>query len=461
MKKMLNKIETKYRISYEKMGNLTSYPFEKEYQKTYKQNFLSKLKNQKILDLNIKNLSEQKGYNNNFETSRNSDNKYSYMTLTPQNKLKLKSINNKGENNEQKILNKIFSDTIKFKYSDLPFFSITKKKINLSEDEETNKKLLKEDFIYRISHGDRFSFNNDFNNFNKNKSIKKGLTKNYLNNQNISNKILPDLELKLNINNFTDKKKKQIFLTSKEKYILFVKNKLNDLKSGNIFKNLEKDISNFNEEKNPTQNKEKDKKSLNIKNNLNKEKDANKLNITDNRKILKKAKSCIEKKVFNNKTVNTYIIDKNFSFNNNTKKPLKYPINFYLNKQLEIKKKRYEKQHKEGWKEFKRKINLRNLAYYSNKNSKNPLILCVLEPNRDLQKKKLTNKMIYMRESKIRDLLISQKLKYDYSKDDIKRLLNGKPPMKDFEVINKDDENEKNINSKTIYHKDKININHK
>ena len=63
------------------------------------------------------------------------------------------------------------------------------------------------------------------------------------------------------------------------------------------------------------------------------------------------------------------------------KKPLKYSINFYSNKQLEIKKKRYEKTHKEGWKEFKRKINIRNLHYNSNKNVKNPMVLCVLEPN--------------------------------------------------------------------------------
>ena len=170
-----------------------------------------------------------------------------------------------------------------------------------------------------------------------------------------------------------------------------------------------------------------------------KENNLNKSNTIKNIKVLKKVKSCIYKAVSNT----NYFNYKNNIFSS-LKKPLKYPINFYTNKQLEIKKKRYEKTHKQGWKEFKRKINIRNLAYNSNKNTRNPLILCVLEPNRDLQKKKvMTNKLVFLHDCRIRDILISNKLKFEFNKDDIKRILNGQKPWKELDFINKESENEK------------------
>ena len=75
---------------------------------------------------------------------------------------------------------------------------MTKKQINFSDDEKKNKKLLKEDFIYKISHGNRFFINKDNNNFIKNKSIKKGLSINYLkNNTNKKESSIPELKLEL------------------------------------------------------------------------------------------------------------------------------------------------------------------------------------------------------------------------------------------------------------------------
>ena len=86
-------------------------------------------------------------------------------------------------------------------------------------------------------------------------------------------------------------------------------------------------------------------------------------------------------------------------------------------------------------KEFKKKINIRNKGYNLNKKiTKNPLILCILEPNKDLLKKKIiTHKEAFLHECKKRDILISNKLKCEFDNyEDIKRILNGKKPLKDI-----------------------------
>ena len=429
--------------SYESL-NPPFFPSEKGYHTVYDKAYLTKLKNSEKFELKIEHLSNKikDDYNNYLTVRKNNKNTNLFLTLNNRNSINLKKCKSKEEFKEEDILlHRIFPDNKELnKFSNLPIFPLTKKKVNFDENEKINKRLLNEDFIYKISHGDRFFTNNDSNNFIRNKSIKKGLTINYRENKNKLS--LPDIQLELNINNLKNKSEK---ISNKKKYFLVLQKKLNDLKNGKIFKQLEEDINNFKEDEELPK-KNIDKKAKNEKE-IKKENDLNKTNKIEKVKNLKKVKSYVENPIFNNKYYNE-LFDNNDKSNYFLKKPLKYPIHFYTNKQLEMKKKRYEKTHKEGWKEFKRKINIRNLGYNSYKNIKNPIILCVLEPNRDLQKKKImTNKMVYLHECKIRDILISKKLKNEFSKDDIKRILNGQKPWKDFDINNKDNINEKKENS--------------
>ena len=426
------------------LDNPSSFSFQFENKTTYnkKNNFKNESNKENLVELDIKHLSYRKkdSYSNKVKIIKNIK-KFDFKKCKSKEDLK----------EEQYLLNKIFPENIELnKYTNLPFFCLTKKKLNFSNDEKKNQKLLKEDFIYKLSHGERF-FSNDIisninnNNFIRNKSIKKGLTVNYTKKEKKKDESsLPELKLELDINSINNKNGKIPQISNKEKYLLFVKNKLNDLKTGNIFKKFEEEIFKFKEE-NELSNKndggDNNKEELKIKDNtiqtINKNKNINKVNMAKTIKVLKKVKSCIDKSILNT----NYLEIKNDNYYPSLKKPLKYPINFYTSRQLEIKKKRYEKAHKEGWKEFKRKINTRNLAYNSNKNIKNPMVLCVLEPNRNLQKKKvMTNKLVYLHDCRIRDILITNKLKFEYNKDDIKRILNGQKPWKELES-----ENEKKI----------------
>ena len=378
-------------------------------------NYKNIIQNDSLIELDIKNLSNRKRNDciKNYLTVKNNDNNNVFLISKGQKIKKCRSIEDikKGD----KILNKIFPYNNELnKYSNLPFFYLTKKP---------------------NSHGDRFFTNNDNNNFNKNKSIKKGLTINYINNKKFKNESTStDLKLELNIKNFNRKEKSNI--SNKEKYFKFLKSKLKDLKTGNIFKKLEEDIFNFKEDNDLEQaknnNKNKDESIIKEykQKPITKESNINKGNMTNNKKFLVKSLSSTK---YN-------FDDKNYFM----KKPLKYPINFYINRQLEIKKKRYEKTHRQGWKEFKRKINVRNIGYNSIKNINNPMALCVLEPNRDLQKKNInTNKKVYLHECRIRDVLIANKLKFDFSKDDIKRILNGQKHWAELENNNEDTKNKK------------------
>ena len=400
MYKSLKKSKTFKKISNYLYENNEPMPFELEYQKSYRKVYLNKLKNENIFKFDIKNFSKKK------EMIKDELKNKIFLTSNKKNRYK------ECYKNKCNLLNKIFPDNELIKYNNVPFLYLLKKDINLSDN-----RILKEDFLYKISHGDRFFTINKNNNFIKNKSMKKGLTMNYFNNKNqniLRNELsLPELRLELDINNLNNEDEKRI--SNKEKYLLLLKNKLKDLKNGNIFKNLKEDILNFNEENDKMINN-----SLNLdKINNNKEIKGNNISVD----------SFKRNNNYDNKSSKIYI-NNYFSLNNENnslKKPLKYPINFYSNKQLEIKKKRYEKTHREGWKEFKRKINLKNRNY------KNVLSLCILEPNINLTKKKImTNKIAYLIESKKRDILISHKLKCEFDDDDIKRIINGKKPFKDL-----------------------------
>ena len=403
MYKSLKKSKAFKKLSNYLYENNEPMPFELEYQKSYRKVFLNKLKNEDIFKFDIKNLSKKK------ELIKDEMKNKIFLTSNKKNRYK------ECYKNKCNLLNKIFPDNELIKYNNVPFLYLLKKDKNHSDN-----RILKEDFLYKISHGDRFFTINNNNNFIKNKSMKKGLTMNYFNNKKqnrLRNEFsLPELRLELDINNLSNEDHKRI--SHKEKYFLLLKNKLKDLKNGNIFKNLKEDILNFNEENDKMINN-----SLNLDkiNNI-KEMKGNNISVD----------SFKRKNNYDNKSSKIYI-NNYFSLNNENnslKKPLKYPINFYSNKQLEIKKKRYEKTHREGWKEFKRKINLKY------RNHKNILSLCILEPNINLTKKKImTNKIAYLIESKKRDILISNKLKCEFEDEDIKRIINGKKPFKDLFLI--------------------------
>ena len=53
----------------------------------------------------------------------------------------------------------------------------------------------------------------------------------------------------------------------------------------------------------------------------------------------------------------------------------------------------------------------------------------------------MTNKLVYQHESRVRDIIISNKLKCEFSDEDIKRILNGQKPWK--EINNDENENKK------------------
>ena len=107
-------------------------------------------------------------------------------------------------------------------------------------------------------------------------------------------------------------------------------------------------------------------------------------------------------------------------------KTLKYNNYDYISQQLKNKQERFDFIHKLAFEEFKSRKNSKPLIFHNSQNMKS-----YISPNSHLlTKKQLTNRSLYDKESKIRDMLISNKLKCEYNKDDIERVLNGISPWK-------------------------------
>ena len=161
-------------------------PFEYDYQEVYKNKYLKNFKNNKIdqNDIQIINFSKKNIKKKNSLTKGNQQ-----LFLTERkNFTRNKDI--RDEINKERTLNLIFpyKDEIK-KFSNLPFFSLTKNKVNeeidvnkySSRNESKNRiknieNILQEDFLFKISHQKDDEQNNINNNFIKNKGIKKGIT---------------------------------------------------------------------------------------------------------------------------------------------------------------------------------------------------------------------------------------------------------------------------------------------
>ena len=153
-----NKIDKKpysnIKLSYKSLYNSFPEPYQAFNHKT-------NLKNDSLIELDIKNFLNRKvdNSNKNYLTVRNNVGFKNIFFISKEKEIKqCKSTEDLKE--EDILLKKIFpyNDELN-KYSNLPFFYLTRKKLNFSEDEKTNKKLLKEDFIYKISHYDRFFTN--------------------------------------------------------------------------------------------------------------------------------------------------------------------------------------------------------------------------------------------------------------------------------------------------------------
>lgn len=421
-------------------------PFEYEYQSMYKDKFINKYKPPIFLDANMSIINYSK-------SPKNVESLLNKILITQNLKDNSKS-HIKAESSvssPQNISKKIFSNESEEQlFNQLPFFSLYKNKKSIGYNKtmnnnknpkEINEKILKEDFLYKISH-DNSKFNNDIKDIQKLKAYtslqfkkrykeKKDLgfeNKNKIKNGN------PNLELKAK--NVTPENLKVHYLNNKEKHLNFISNKLSVLQS--IPNNL---MKNFNEFLN----------SIDIE--IEKQKEGKeKENIKSNESSYKSLISEIDNDSIHK--INVYKISSNRGkiYNNfipyRNKKIKKYPPNFYSLQQMMIKNKKYEAVHQKALNEFRSKINLkndyeRNLNYMSSKEIYRPLTLGVLEPPKNLlRNKKMTHKMAYLTESRIRDIILSKTLKCEYDSVDIKRVLNGKKPWKLYE-------DDKDIKNKT------------
>ena len=369
-------------------------------------------------------------------------------------------------NGKNKILNKLFPDINEMnKFSNLPFFSFTKRrtpyqnKFNLS-----NKyKIRKEEFLYKISHEDN---SKEKYILNKNKGIKKGTTTQYFHGVDkfcINNKITKNnyplsetikkrkLNLELDVENITKGGEKTSQLSNKEKRLKLLKNNIQKIKSlpNQLFNDLEEDVFKFlDEEFEKNHNSEKDIKD-NKDNKETKKEEENKNNRDKVEKnIMTEGKYFINNLNINllpNNSANTNISENNENNNyiNPTtfKKLFKYPINFYTTQQLKKKehfpincKITFEERIKmlKKEKEKEEEENLKKINYR-----------LPLENRHDLkEKRKLSNKYKYKKQSKIRDILIGNKLKKTYDEIDTKRILNG---LKPWVLIKADEKKEIDI----------------
>ena len=171
-------------------------PFENEYQEIYKTKYLHKLNNIKLNELDVINFSK----NNQKWNIKNKNmflteakNLKSYPNIS--NNAQGKKMNNNKIDKTIRDLNILFpyKDEIN-KFSNLPFFSLTKNPYNLQSNplgakngNKNIKDILQEDFLYKISYQSENEDKDINNNFNKNKGLKKGFIHN-INDINYDNK---------------------------------------------------------------------------------------------------------------------------------------------------------------------------------------------------------------------------------------------------------------------------------
>jgi len=408
-------------------------PFEYEYQEVYKNKYLKNFKNSKIElnDIQVINFSKKKKKK---KSSLAKGNQQLFLT-EKKNFGQNKDINN--ETDKERTLNLIFpyKEEIK-KFSNLPFFSLTKNQFNEQTDlskynsrnESKNRvknieDILQEDFLYKISHQKDDDQNNINNNFNKNKGLKKGITfdlnenlnENYLNNK-------KDLKLKIDIQNLNTNKTP--YLTSKEKRYKIIEKEVEPFKNiVSLFKDFE------------TKYLADDDKNNNNTNNNNKEENKNEENKDNKNNDLNKDNDGVKTNIINGRNFDELCDPYRTTYR--WKKPRFYPLNYYSFKQLKSKETKYDNVHRLAFEQFQKKINLRDDEHKA-KTSRNKLNEYEKAYFDKLYKRKeVTNKMIFNRECRIRDIILTNKLKCEFSPSDIKRVLNGQRTWDECERCDK------------------------
>ena len=344
------------------------------------------------------------------------------MFLT-QSKLKNKNIYTYNPDteieNKKSIFKKIFPDKEEtYKYSELPFFSLTKNPnnfgyhgnslINLKENDDI---FSQDDFLFKLSHQRENSEKFINNNYYKNKGVKKGIALTLMNEKNNNSLDKKKMKLMLDIENIN--KNKQIYLNSKEKRYKMIEKEIEPLKNViSLFKDSEKELE-----------KDDMKKEENKIEKIVKKEDNIDINKKERKNIIINGNNFDE--IGSRTTYNPHIF----------KKPKYYPINYYTSNQILVKEKRYEDMHKIGVEEFQRKINLKSTKDNSIKKIyKHKYIMDEYEKQyfkRLIKKEKLSLKDAYLRNCRINDIILVSKLKCEFSPKDVKRVLNGIKPWDD------------------------------
>ena len=407
-----------YMLKSKKKYNKEYLPFEPDYDSAYRDKYLNKFDDIQSDDLQIINLSMPKKENK--KPKKKSKNMF--LTHTKFNKNKNIYIYNPDTEteleNKKTIFKKLFPDREEiYKYSELPFFSLTKNPnnfgyqgnnlINLKENDDIFNQ---EDFLYKLSHKRENTEKLINNNYNKNKGVKRGIALALMNEKNNDNIDKKKMKLMLDIENMNDNK--QVYLTSKERRYKIIEKEIEPLKNViSLFKDFETEI-------------EKDE-----------------IKTEENEKINK-----IDKNINSNKnkkeTKNIIINGNNFdeigsktTYNSHPfKKPRFYPLNYYTSNQIMVKEKRYEDTHKLGTEEFQKKINLKTTDNAIKNIYKHKYIMDEYEKQyikRLIKKEKLSVRDAYLRKCRINDIILVSKLKCEFSPKDVKRVLNGIKPWDD------------------------------
>jgi len=398
-------------------------PFEIDYDYSYRNKYSNKIDDIKADDLKIENLS--KNYNKRKLKSKN-------MFLT-QTKNKTECTNTELDaielENKKSTFKKLFPDQNEiYKYSELPFFSLTKNPNNYGYVGNTMVKLKKdddifsqEDFLYRLSHKRENPEKYNLNNFNKNKEVIKGnVLVNINDRDNKNNKDKKNIKLTMDIENMNNNK--TAYLDSKEKRYKILEKEIEPLKNViSLFKDFATEIE---KEDNIDIEKTKSEQTTPIDNSKN------------NSNVIKKESSA---NITNNENNIELIASRTAYSPHIFKKPKLYPINHYALNQVIIKEKRYERMHKMGLEDFQRKINLKNEKENVIKNIyKKKYIMDEYEKEyfkRLFTKEKISVRDAYLRKCRINDIILVSKLKCEFSPRDVKRVLNGIKPWNDCQKL--------------------------
>lgn len=394
-------------------SNKEYFPFEIDYDYSYRNKYSNKIDDIKADDLKIENLS--KNYNKRKLKSKN-------MFLT-QTKNKTECTNTDLDaielENKKSTFKKLFPDQNEiYKYSELPFFSLTKNPNNFGYNsneiinlKENDDKFDRDDFLYKLSHNRDNSEKYITNNFNKNKGVKKGMTiMTWNNNYKIDKK---KENLKLDVENLNNNK--HVYLTSKEKRYKILEKEIEPLKNIITFlKDFETEIEKdeIKPEGNPDQNKLEKKTQINDADINNQKKED--MVITNNELEEVASRTAYNPHPF--------------------KKPKIYPVNYYNSKQLTYKEKRFEDKHRIGVEEFQKKINLKTNDNTLQKLYKKKYVMDEYEKQlfkKLISKSKISLKEGYLRNCRINDIILVSKLKCEFSPKDVKRVLNGIKPWDD------------------------------